>query len=122
MSNNINTVVIAKSDGFSINVEKLNSLRLLEDSFPEISILDERWANMQPRVESHARIFPRFLWWSGEGSGYTVDVLTEQVLPLFNGSADIVLAYESGDFEGYRLRDHKVTRHNVRFELDDEEV
>lgn len=65
------------------------------------------------------------LAWVGEGSGCSVDVLIDDVLPLTTGSADFLLTWEGGDsFSGIRARDGVVTCHQVVMalggELDDD--
>lgn len=127
MSNNIETIHILSSDGFCINKKDLAKLaKQLEDDVPACSIFDG-WPERQDQKRHInddglpvTRVYPKNLWWSGEWSGRTVDVFTSQVLTAFDGTADIIIVYESGAQEGYRLRDHKVTQHEVIVTLGDE--
>lgn len=118
MSYNIDSIVIVASDGFLIDRETLLALEkeLGEDSLPEIELFDQARQSMR----SGAQFWhpTGALWWRGEGSGHAYDAFVDKVLPRFHGSADLVLTWEGGDhFEGLRLKDGKVTKHEVVMSL-----
>jgi hypothetical protein len=122
VSYNADSIEIVASDGFLVVKKALDDLRWklereghhvpesnLFDQCDEDKALGEFW-----HPESG-------LWWYGEGSGHTFDVFVERVLPIFSGSADLVICWEGGDsYSGLRLRDHKVTKHEVVMTLGEE--
>jgi hypothetical protein len=121
MSYNIDSVDIVNGGPITISRADLDELwEDAEDSgeVPEVNLFDQGIdrADVDGKVQ-----FESAIWWSGEGSGGTFDRLVEHVLPAFDGDADLVICFEGGDsYEGLRLRDHKVTRHEVIMSLGNE--
>lgn len=119
MSYNIDSVEIVHKHGFCITRTRLTALDDEVGARPESSIFD-LLADGPSRGFSSVRgpdgvelICPLQFWWSGEGSGRCTDEL-EQTLAAFEGDADLVLTWEGGDSHtGLRLRNHKVTKHEV---------
>jgi hypothetical protein len=119
MSNPIKHVdVIAIREPLSITREAYEALakEIPEDETPECSVLDKTWVKYCS-IEKDGVIYPRDLWWCHTSSDYTISTFINKVLPKFEGSADIVVVYDSGYFEGYRLDNHVVTKHEVKFSL-----
>ena len=64
----------------------------------------------------------KFFPFCGEGSGFYEGEFAglTSILSRFTGEADLIAVWEGGDdFTGYRLRNGKVTEHNVEFKLSD---
>jgi hypothetical protein len=116
MSYNIDSIEIIASDGFRISRAKYDELKeAFEDSekLPESSCFDDDWVTVCTK-EVGDHIYPKHFWWQGEFSGRTHETLYDEVLPQFEGEADLVLIWEGGDgINGLRLRDGKVTEHEV---------
>ena len=120
MSNNIKHISIAYTrEPLRISREVYNNLKaLFEDLLPECSIFDESWASASQEKQGY--LYPKTIWWCYMGSANTLSVFTERVLPEFEGSVDLVVYYECGNLEGYRLDKHKVTKHNVKLTLEED--
>lgn len=56
----------------------------------------------------------KLAWW-GEFSGHGVKgSLVSEILPQFEGTADIIFCFEGGEFyEGYRVSEGRVVEHDV---------
>lgn len=105
MSYNIDSIDVIYSKGFAIGNRYEELAETLASDLPELSVFYDDWN------------IDRGFWWNGEGSGRSYPLLKE-VLASFNGEADLVLTWEGGDsFSGLRLRDHKVTEHEVVMSL-----
>jgi len=117
MSYNITGSKIVKaSKDFYITKAKLEELRAQygeDECLPESNFLDPGWERHQ--IVKGDKVYPKYLWWSG--TGYAEDLL-KKILPAFNGSVDLVLIWEGGDsISGLRLKDGKVTKHEVGYVL-----
>jgi len=120
VSYNADTIDIVASDGLSIDEDGWLKLRrsVKREDRPELCVLDE---DSDDFVFSNSKMFPKFMRWTGEGSGYSWDTFISKVLPAFDGSCDLVVCFEGGDsYQGIRLRDHKVTIHKVLMILGEE--
>jgi hypothetical protein len=114
--NNIHSIKILNGDGFGVTRDNLEKLRAaFAHLCPGESLLNCEWE--QHQALDLDIVLPKFLWWHGEHSGSSLEVLTSEILPRFSGNADILIVYESGDVAGYRLSNHLVTQHDVRIEL-----
>lgn len=114
------SIQILSSREFSLPLDKLYHLsEVYEDSSPETSLFDSDWVSRCCDVRD-GRAYPRKLWWSGEGSVSTFDTFADSILPEFDGEADIAVLFDGGSWEGLRLREHKVSQHEVRMTLVDE--
>jgi hypothetical protein len=83
----------------------------LSGELPELTFLNEQDIS---HGEDHVVVPIEKFWWSGAGSGRSVDLFVEHVAPHLIGEADILLTWEGGDsFSGWRIRDGKVTAHEV---------
>lgn len=121
MSCNITSIDIVHSNGFGVDLDALHDLAETIIERPDASVFDPQWATIccPGRTASYAHEIS-CVWWSGDWSGHTLGGLIE-VLSVFDGEADLVLTWEGGDSHtGLRLRDHKVTRHEVVMALGDE--
>lgn len=119
MSYNIGSIAIVASDGFRVSIAALAQIRAEFTHVPDGNMFDNSvcW---EPAVDDGYR-YPKWISWHGEGSGSLYDDLL-RVLALFEGSADLVLTWESGDsFSGLRVKDGVVTRHKVLMVLGEEE-
>jgi hypothetical protein len=116
VSYNIDSISIVHSEDFSISENEYHRLKgkhICE--VPECSVFDEDAEEIRD-----GRFYPRHFWWCGDGSGHTEPILRE-VLSAFDGEADLVITWEGGDsFSGLRLRNHKVTEHEIDMRLGDE--
>lgn len=120
MSCNVISVEILQSEGFGIPRTKMAQLaEIFENDLPGNCLL---------RNASNPRIFEpsadgeylkvlRFSW-SSEGSGYAFDTLIKSILPSFEGSADLVFTWETGERDGLRLQNHEVTKMKVVLTLE----
>ncbi len=126
MSYNIDSVEVIDSHGFCITLAKLEAIKPDECDMPEGNVFDmvdeghhvEKFKG--PDGSGVQLICLSGFWWYGEGSGRAEDTLIE-VLSHFDGRADLLLTWEGGDcHSGLRLRDGKVTKHEVVFALGDE--
>lgn len=121
MSYNIDAIEILSSEGLSISRERLGELRVTcaDDDLPECSIFDDDWPGFCCE-ERNGVLFPKLLWWAGDGSGSSADLFTD-ILREFSGSVDLLITWEGGDsFSGLRLCDGVVTRRAVKHALGDE--
>ncbi len=115
MSTNIKQIrILSKSDDFRITLAKLDELDI-EDAPEDNPFDDTRWATARDGY-----LYPDRLPWGGEGSNHTFETFTEDFLPAFEGSADIMVVWESDEIQGYRLRDGSVTEHEVIMMLGEE--
>jgi hypothetical protein len=119
VSYNIDSTEIIYRKGFSIASADFHKLQeQFENEGPEISILNCVEDCLKPGEEGRLNV--EEFWWTGSGSGRTYELL-KQILAKFDGEADIVLTWEGGDsFDGLRLRDHKVTCHEVIMQFGEE--
>ncbi len=122
MSYNISTIRIVYQSGFGIRRQALRELRLRcpSGNLPENHIFDQLLRDNDIFAEPDEVLKPRndSFWWSGEWSSHAFDLLAKEVLPAFDGEADLVLTWAKGDsFTGLMLRDHKVTRHKIKMVL-----
>jgi hypothetical protein len=114
MSYNIDTIdIIAQSEDFGPTLDAF--LKASEGHCPE------QW-DPDDEEDITSRIKAGSMPWSGEGSGRSFPEFLQEVLPLFTGSADMIVCWEGGDsFEGIRVTNGVVTHHNVIRSLGDEE-
>lgn len=114
MSNNVSHIEILQSEGFRIHRTELSNLaRAFEGRCAECCFLEEE---SNPDVFTPAAndyLIVKRVWWGGEFSGSSIDILLDNVLPSFEGTADLVISFEDGSKEGCRLQNHKVTRMKV---------
>lgn len=120
MSYNIDSIAIVASDGFRVSKAALRRVfSELDGDVPEVNLFDQ--ADEDTEDEDEFWVPTHGLWWYGEGSGGTERALVERVLPLFEGSADLVLTWEGGDsHSGLRLRNGVVAKHHVVMSLGEE--
>lgn len=120
MGEKVDHVEILSAEGFGLKKDVYWALReeYENGNIPESSFLGSR-----SRTHCFKEVGEDFealrLWWQGEGSAHAMPLLITKILPQFEGKADIVFTYESGDLEGYRLDNHKVTQHHVKVALGD---
>ena len=113
MSYNINTIDYLSGELFMTD-EKRGAARDIPSSSrpPEGCFLDtyndkDCWHNDMITA----------LWWYGEGSGYSYDLLKE-VLALTTGCADLMIVWEGGDdITGLRVLDGDVIEYSVTHTL-----
>ena len=112
MSYNIDSVETVYSKDFEIGPTFEEMAAKYADAAPEISVFRDDW-----------NIRYGFAW-SGIGSGMrAAQEALPEVLSSFNGEVDLILTWEGGDsFSGLRLRNHKVTKHDVVMTLGKEKV
>jgi hypothetical protein len=117
MSYNVDTIDIVASAGFRVSIDALAAIHKEIEAVPEGNLFDQA-------EDDNAQEFwepDGVIWWYGEGSGHSFDAFVERVLPIFDGSADLIVCWEGGDsYSGLRLRDHKVTKHEVVMKLGEE--
>lgn len=126
MANNVDRVEIVASNDFRLSLERYHELVTLYrrgGKIPEGSFLAEfhpenAWLRQQDVRDG--TIYIQSLWWSSDFSGHTVPLLLDILKDNFEGTADIVLTYESGEDEGYRIADGKAIQHEVIVALGDE--
>lgn len=113
MSYQIDSIEVAYERGFRLAEDVLDALEEAHgDDAPEDNVFDYR--------EHIASGFlpGKYIAWSGEGSGHAYDLLRDKILSRFEGDADLVLTWEGGDsHSGLRLRDGRVTEHEVVMSL-----
>lgn len=121
MGDRIEHVDVLKAEGFGLKKEVYEALcEKYEDSgeLPGSSFLED--SNLQHCFTQEGDFLAvSLLWWQGEYSAHSLPTLIEEILPQFEGKADIVFTYESGCLEGYRLDNHKVVEHHVKVALGD---
>lgn len=102
MSNNVDHVAVL-SGSLTIISDGVDEDDMPEDGFPTDvgTILDK--SNFS---------------WRGEGSGRSVDTLIEILETCCEGEMEFILEYESGDKEGYRVKDGRVTALKVKMALE----
>lgn len=101
MSYNIDSIEVIHRKGFAIGARYEELADKYADRAPEQSVFEDDW-----NIEKE-------FWWHGEGSGWAFEALLD-TLSSFDGEVDLVLTWEGGDsHSGLRLRDHKVTEHEV---------
>lgn len=96
-------------------------------SLPELNFIDDVQDSIDCSVDWDVRqgsddverYVPRRLTWCGIGSNASIPLFMK-LLSKFDGAADIVLTRESGTQSGFRLKDGKVTEHEVVLSLGDE--
>jgi hypothetical protein len=115
VSYNVDSIDIIKADNFRVSRPALmKAQKACGEFIPECSpfdLLDGEGDVFQfvPGVRG-----ARILDWQGEGSGWAFDALMEHALPAFVGSADLVVCFDGGDsYKGIRVKDGKVTEHEV---------
>lgn len=119
MSARIDTVEILSSQDFSILLDRFEAIRdeIPGDSIAEINPF-ELWPEDGCEIRD-GRLYPTRICWGGEGSYSTLEVFYNDLVAKFDGAADLLVHVE-GALEGARLRDHKVTMHEVVVTLGNE--
>lgn len=114
MSYNIDHIEVLHSKDFSVDEDVFYALKgKYEDEAPEINLFEEA------RVQD-GRVYLDDVTWSCSGSGNSEPIL-KKILSKFDGELDLILTWEGGDsVSGLRLRNHKVTEHDVVMSLGDE--
>lgn len=104
MSYNIDNISVIAADGFGIDEDVRDALLEAHgEEAPHGALMGALELSRGTRLA-----------WCGEFSGRSYDLLIEKILPRFHGDADLVVCFEGGDsYDGLRLRDGKVTRHEV---------
>ena len=136
MSDDVITVdIISRSSDFSIPTTRLQSdgLRYADPErdgrdLPESNFVNDvqdsidcsvDWDVRRDTFDGVERYVPRRLTWCGIGSNSSIQLFME-LLSKFDGAADIVFTWESGTQSGFRLKDGKVTEHEVCLTLGEE--
>jgi len=116
MSSHVESIEIISSTNFRVSIAALEALES-QVEYPEIHPFERytEWGKVRGKF-----IYPRRIPWGGSGSG-NLEALWEEILPIFEGTADLVVTWESGmGLDGLRVRDGKVTHHKVIQILGDE--
>jgi hypothetical protein len=128
MSYNVDHAEIIYNNNFRMSVRSWNAFEKQADKYelevPEIHPFDdERFKKSDDKKDVLLHRFP----WGGEGSGWATQSThgkstLEKILAKTKGDADIVLTWEGGDsHSGVRVRDGKITWHEVVMALGEEE-
>jgi hypothetical protein len=88
----------------------------LEDYLPEITFLNEGVEPPAEMDDNELFTIPDF-WWSGSGSRDSKELFVSKVVPHLVGKADLLLIWESGGQEGWRIANGKFSEHEVEFKL-----
>jgi hypothetical protein len=116
MSYNIDNIDIVSMDGFCITRSALQDLAEKlsgEDVHPPEGNFIDGFLEGSGCENVRGMLFAERIDWTGEGSGHTFDEFKE-CLKSFNGTADMVLTWEGGDsHSGLRVRNGKVTEHEI---------
>jgi hypothetical protein len=123
MPDNIQFVDILQAHDFAIAYPVWETLSQCLSGLPESSIFDASWLKYGC-VERKGYLWPRSFPWRGLGSADAVELLKTEVLPRFEGDADLALVYDSGHMQGLRLwpgepgTSKRVTVETVRVSLE----
>lgn len=123
MSNNITNIDIISHLNFAILKTKFEELKgLLAETTEVLGASLFEYPDPYPNLftQDGDLLKVNILYWNDDGSGSRLDTFFE-VLSHFQGEADLVLHWESGELTGVRLKDGKVTHHKVNVSLGDEE-
>jgi hypothetical protein len=114
----VEDIVVLHRSNLRVKASEFDALREALESEPDDEGLYFAEDNIFERVRTRAGDYFVFasndLAWYGEGSAHSLeDVFVRKVLPLFEGELDLMVHLDNGTYQGFRLRDHKVTEHRV---------
>lgn len=118
----IELIELVSERGFRLPRDRYEGLQqeLNSKDLPEFNLLDPGWLRLGVRPSSTEDVYvPRFIWWHGKSTPQHLEVFLQRVLPVFKGSADLVVNLRERTFhqQGYRLRKGVVSRHQVTLSL-----
>jgi hypothetical protein len=106
-------VVLARRKGFFITDERRKEVLVQLKKLSKRGLLDDAWTHASCDFREQ-KLYPyKFPW---DGARQDVEVLLE-VLKSFEGTAELVILWSTGERTGYRLDNHRVTEHSVDFLL-----
>ncbi len=113
----INEVVLVRRKGFYITNERRKEVReqIVRNSRirKHRGLLDDDWIESTCDVRG-PKLYPHQFPWNGTQQGIEGFV---EVLKSFEGTAELVILWSTGERTGYRLDNHRVTQHPVDFLL-----
>lgn len=109
-------VVLARRKGFYITEERRKEVQQQVRHHlrvPQRSLLNDEWVQSSCDIRG-SKLYPHQFPW--EGSQRDIESFVE-LLKAFEGTAEIVVMWSTGQRMGYRLDNHRVTEHPVDFLL-----
>jgi hypothetical protein len=121
VSYNIDSVDTPELDAWMRAADVVSLFEEHHDSLPEGCFLEDIIGTAEDATTSNepdAKIELPHLWWYGEGSGHSFDLLKDTIGKKIMGRVDAIFTWEGGDsVSGLRIKDGVVTECDVKMTL-----